>query len=410
MGCTYGKPCLKPVFSRTANGFALAQKNLSDQDGQKVYIDAEWELLVLDILHSFESQWLYTALAALIAVSAALIVHHIGTKIVRRITRFRPVADTLARYSEKPAQFLLPLLALQTTWQSAPNDLILIGTIRHITELALIGALAWLAIRCVAAITEATAILYPVNIADNLHARRIQTQFRVLGRTVIFLITLLSVAAALTTFPGVRQVGTGLLASAGVAGLAIGFAAKPVLGNLLAGLQIAITQPIRLDDVVIVEGEWGRIEEITGTYVVVQLWDQRRLVVPLQWFIEHPFQNWTRISSEIIGSVFIWVDYRMPIAPLRAEVARICDSSEKWDRRVCVTQVTDASERAIQVRILMSTTNSDRGWDLRCHLREELIAFVQREYPQYLPQLRIETGFQNPEATKTQSDQNQQAV
>lgn len=346
---------------------------------------------MMELANMIEHRWIYTGVAALLAVLAALIVHRVGATVAHQITQSRPLVNTLIRFAAKPVQIALPLLALQTVWQSAPNDLLLIEATRHVTALALIGTLTWLAVRCVDAMAEATAMLYPVDAADNLHARRIQTQFRVLAQTLRFLIVLIGASAALMTFPGVRQIGTGLLASAGVAGLVVGFAAKPVLGNLLAGLQIAIAQPIRLDDVVIIEGEWGRIEEITGAYVVVHIWDQRRLVVPLQWFIEHPFQNWTRTSSEIIGSVFLWLDYRMPLAPLRTEVERVCKNTQEWDHRVCVTQVTEANERSMQVRVLVSTADSSLCWDLRCRVREELISFIQREYPQYLPRLRIET-------------------
>jgi small-conductance mechanosensitive channel len=192
------------------------------------------------------------------------------------------------------------------------------------------------------------------------------------------------------TIPGVRQVGTSLLASAGVAGLAVGFAAKPVLSNLIAGLQIALTQPIRLDDVVIIEGEWGRIQEITGTYVVVRIWDDRRLIVPLNWFMENPFQNWTRTSSQLLGSVFLWVDYGVPLEPLRQELQRLCDKAPEWDRRVCLLQVTDTNEKAMQLRVLVSTADSGRGWDLRCRVREGLLKFLQEHYPQCLPRLRGE--------------------
>jgi small-conductance mechanosensitive channel len=229
-----------------------------------------------------------------------------------------------------------------------------------------------------------------VDVADNLHARRVLTQARVLGRTASVLIVLLGLAAALMTLPQVRQVGASLLASAGLAGLALGLAAKPVLSNLIAGVQIALTQPIRLDDVVIIEGEWGRIEEITGTYVVVHVWDERRLVVPLNWFIEHPFQNWTRASAQIVGTVFLWLDYRVPMAPLREELARLCREAPEWDRRVCVLQVTDASERALQLRALVSSADSGRNWDLRCRVREGLLAFVQANFPQALPRWRGE--------------------
>jgi small-conductance mechanosensitive channel len=204
-------------------------------------------------------------------------------------------------------------------------------------------------------------------------------------------VLIFGIALILMTFPAVRQIGTSLLASAGLAGLAAGFAAKPVLGNLIAGLQIAISQPIRIDDVVIVEGEWGRIEEITGTYVVVKIWDERRMVVPLQYFIEKPFQNWTRSTSSIIGSVFLWVDYSVPLEALRAETRRLCEEiPHLWDGRVEVLQVTDTSDKAMQLRILLSSVDSSRNWDARCYVRERLITFVNNRYPECLPQLRAE--------------------
>jgi small-conductance mechanosensitive channel len=193
----------------------------------------------------------------------------------------------------------------------------------------------------------------------------------------------------------------GLLASAGLAGLVVGFAAKPLFGNLLAGLQIALTQPIRLDDMVIVEGESGRIEEITGSYVVVALWDERRMVVPLQWFIEHPFQNWTRTSSQITGVVLLWVDFGFPVEALRTELAAICQGAPEWDGRVCVAQVTEATDRAMQIRVLVSSASAGLNWDLRCTVRERLINFLVREYPRYLPQLRTEAPPAAPQQTAT---------
>ena len=175
-----------------------------------------------------------------------------------------------------------------------------------------------------------------------------------------------------------------------VIGLIAGFAARPVLGNMIAGLQIGLSQPIRIQDVVIVEGEWGVIEEITRAYVVVRIWDDRRLIVPLQYWVEKPFQNWTRSSAELTGTVTLWVDYRLPLEPLRQALRQACESSRDWDGRTCLLQVTEAGERAMQLRALVTAANAPQAWDLRCHVRERLIDFVQREYPQYLPRLRLE--------------------
>ena len=184
--------------------------------------------------------------------------------------------------------------------------------------------------------------------------------------------------------------GATLLASAGILGLVAGIAARPVFGNLIAGLQIALAQPIRLDDVVIVEGEWGRIEEITSTYVVVRVWDERRLVVPLQWFIENPFQNWTRTSAQLLGTAFLWLDYRTPMDEVRAQLQRICEEDPRWDGRVCIAQVTDTREHTMEVRLLVSARNSGDLFDLRCVVRERMIDFLERCHPQALPRLRAD--------------------
>jgi len=194
----------------------------------------------------------------------------------------------------------------------------------------------------------------------------------------------------LMSFDEFRQLGTGILASAGLVGLVVGFAAQKTLGNLLAGIQLAITQPIRLDDVVIVEGEWGRIEEITLTYVVVRIWDLRRLVLPIGYFLERPFQNWTRVSADILGTVFLYVDYTVPVDAIRAELERIVQGSKDWDGEVCGVQVTDTSAQGIELRALVSAADASKAWDLRCAVREQLVAFLQREYPAALPRLRGE--------------------
>lgn len=334
--------------------------------------------------------WLEVLVACLIGVLLALVAHHIGSRLLTTLTAPSPMSRNVVRYSRRPAQAVLVMLALQFAMHAAPDALHGIALARHATALLLIVFLTWLATRMVAAVANAVIAAHPVDVADNLNARRIHTQSRVLAQALTAMITLIGVSAALMTFPSVRQFGASLLASAGVAGLVVGFAAKPVLGNLLAGLQIALTQPIRLDDVVIVEGEWGRIEEITGTYVVVRVWDQRRLIVPLQWFIEHPFQNWTRASADILGSVFLWVDYALPLQPLRAEAQRLCSEAEEWDGRLCQVSVTESGERAMQLRVLVSSADSSRNWDLRCKLREGLIDFIQRHHPDSLPRLRTE--------------------
>jgi len=351
-----------------------------------------------------------TLIAAVLVTLVLTLAGRLITALMRRLGRGFLFTRELSRHVDRPLRWLLPLFGLQAVWTAAPDDLALIGGARHVTSLLIVAGFTWLGLQAVRAMEQVILKSNPVDIADNLRARRIQTQTRVLIRTLSFFVLLIGASAILMTFPAARQFGTSLLASAGLAGLAAGFAARPVLGNLIAGLQIAITQPISLDDVVIVEGEWGRIEEITGAYVVVRIWDERRLVVPLQWVIENPFQNWTRSSSSLIGSVFVWCDYGLPLEPLREEVKRLCaEVPELWDGRVCVLQVTDANERAMQLRVLASSLDSSRNWDLRCYLREHIIAFIGREHPQALPRVRAElTGQNSPAKPPTQFHDPQQ--
>lgn len=335
--------------------------------------------------------WGLTLVSAVIAMVAAWLVFQTGAAVVRRAVARSPSASLVTQSARKPAAYVLPLLALQFVLRAAPDDLSGIGLARQFTTIVLIAAVTWLVVRIVQSCGDAVILSRPIeNISDNLMARRIQTQTRVVTRMVTGMVVLIGVALALMTIPDVRQIGTSLLASAGVAGIAAGLAARPVLGNLIAGLQIAFSQPIRLDDVVIVEGEWGRIEEITSTYVVVRIWDERRLIVPLQYWIEKPFQNWTRSSAQLLGTVFLWVDYRMPLRPIRDALQRVCEGSPLWDGRVCLVQVTDFSEKSMQLRCLVSTADSGKGWDLRCLVREELMSMMQKDYPEYLPRLRAE--------------------
>lgn len=349
----------------------------------------------LDFLLQWENHITEPALRTLMAASFVVVLlsvfGRVLTAVMLRLGRGFLFTKAVSEQLEKPIRILLPLLGLQTVLTAASDDLVLIGATRRITTLLIIGCFTWLAMRLLRSVEQFVRLKNPVDITDNLRARQIQTQSRVLLRTLSFFVLLIGAAAMLMTFPAARQFGASLLASAGLAGLAVGFAARPVLANLIAGIQIAITQPIRLDDVVIVENEWGRIEEITGTYVIVRIWDDRRLVVPLQYFIEQPFQNWTRRNSSIIGSVFFWVDYSLPLEPLREELRRLCvEVPDLWDGRVIVLQVTDTSEKSIQLRVLVSSPDSSRNWDLRCHLRENLIGFIQRQFPHCLPMLRAD--------------------
>lgn len=334
--------------------------------------------------------WFPPLLAALIAVPLALVAHRVFGVVLERVTRSMPALHAMLLAVKLPAQVVLPLIALQAVWQAAPDDLRFIGNVRHLNGLALIAAGTWLAIGAVNGFAEGMVKQHPSNVRNNLQARRVLTQARVLARTANSVLLVAGAALMLMTFPGARQVGASLLASAGVIGIVAGLAAKPVFSNLIAGLQIALAQPIRLDDVLVVEGEWGRVEEITGTFVVLRIWDDRRLILPLTYFIEHPFQNWTRHDSALLGSVFLSVDYGMPLAPLRAELERILKAAPEWDGRFFNLRVTDATERTMQLRVLCTAASSALAFDLRCTVREGLIDFMQREYSQFLPRVRVD--------------------
>lgn len=231
---------------------------------------------------------------------------------------------------------------------------------------------------------------FEIDSADNLLARKHVTQVRILRRIADTLITIIAIAAMLMTSESVRRYGISLLASAGAAGLVAGLALQPLLKNLFAGIQLAVTQPIRIDDALLVEGEWGNVEEITSTYVVVRIWDLRRLILPLSYFIEKPFQNWTRESANLIGSIMLFLDYRAPMEAIRARVQDLVERSPLWDRQVVNVQVTDARETTIQVRILASARNSSQAWDLRCYIREQIIQFLQDQHPEALPRTRAQ--------------------
>lgn len=294
------------------------------------------------------------------------------------------------RIIKSPLRFLVPTLCISAVIPLLRLPERARGFISHFIQILLIALFGWVAVKIVYIVRDALLNHYDISARDNLHARSMYTQMRVIANVIVVLIVLLSVSFILMSFSEVRQIGVSLLASAGILGIVIGFAAQKTLGNLIAGIQIAIAQPIRLDDVVIIEGEWGWIEEITLTFVVVRIWDLRRLVVPISYFLEKPFQNWTRTSADLLGTVFIYTDYTVPVKEVRNELTRILQNCPNWDKKVNVLQVTNATEKTVELRALMSAVDSPTAWNLRCEVREKLLEFLQQRFPECLPRIRIE--------------------
>lgn len=259
----------------------------------------------------------------------------------------------------------------------------------HINTLLIIFSVTWIATRFIKGGGYYLQSKLDVNVSDNLSARKKLTQIKVLIGLVNTLVILIAIAIGLLTFDKARAIGVSLLTSAGIIGIVVGFAAQKSLGLILAGIQIAFTQPIRLDDVVFVEGEWGRIEELTLTYVVVKIWDERRMILPVTWFLEKPFQNWTRTNSALIGSIFLYVDYSFPVKSLRDIMPGILKGNKNWDGRVWNVQVTNTTEKYKELRILLSSSDSSKNWDLKTDVREQLIEYINENYPGSFAYLRI---------------------
>ena len=328
----------------------------------------------------------------LVVMLIGLLLYLLFWRIVRGFARHTSsvLDDSLLAHCRRPTVALFPLTAI---YLARPLLAVQLGDeptayLAAILEVLLTLNAAWVLIRLLSVAEDVVARRFDVSASDNLRARAVHTQFRIIRRIAAVVIGLLTAAILLASSEDFRELGTGILASAGVVGLVVGFAAQKTLGNLLAGIQIAITQPIRLDDVVIVEGEWGWIEEITLTFVVVRVWDLRRVVLPIGYFLENPFQNWTRVSAEILGTVCLYLDYTAPVAAIREELQRIAGQSPLWDGNVCGVQVTDASAQTLEVRALVSAVDSGKAWDLRCEVREGLIAFLQANHPDCLPKVR----------------------
>lgn len=335
------------------------------------------------------------ATAAVLLVGAgliALLLHAAILALLRRaLGERRPFLRTALRATKEPTRLALLLVALVIALPATPLSGDTQSYLARLLTLATICLLGWAAATVLHIGADLYLLRFRLDVADNLLARKHVTQIRVLVRALDVVIALATIGFALMTFDAVRQFGVTLFASAGVAGIIAGFASRPILTNFIAGVQIAVSQPIRIDDAVIVENEWGNVEEITFSYVVVRLWDWRRMVVPLSYFIEKPFQNWTQIGGELIGTVFLYVDPTAPVQTIREKLTEIAAQSKLWNGKVVNLQVSDCSETAIQLRALVSADSASAVWDLRCEVREKLIEFLQRQYPSALPRRRYET-------------------
>ncbi|MEU5726816.1 mechanosensitive ion channel domain-containing protein [Micromonospora sp. NPDC047738] len=336
-----------------------------------------------------------TAVAALAAAAAALLLVEVVHRVARRLGRRSVLMTELTEHSHRPFQVAATVFAGQLGVRF--GTLYAVGSpwrqvVLHVLVLALIVAAAWLVASLLVVIEDTALARFRVDVPNNRHARRVRTQVVMLRRLTIAVIVILTVGVMLMTFPAVRGIGAGVLTSAGVAAAVAALAAQSLLGNVFAGLQLAFSDAVRLDDVVVVEGEWGRIEELTLSYVVVQIWDDRRLILPTSYFTRTPFQNWTRTEAAVLGTAEFDVDWAIPVQAMREELRRLCESTELWDGRVCVLQVTDATGGMVKVRALVSAADAGSLWDLRCLVREHLVAWVRDQRPAALPRLRTEVG------------------
>ncbi len=328
----------------------------------------------------------------LLSILAGLLFYRVAFSVLRRMANRTDNRwdDIFVRHLQGPLRLLAPLLALLLVVPSLHLPAGVIEIIHQLLSLGFIAGMAWVVISGIYVLRDLVLDRFSLHEKDNLKARAIYTQVNGLLKVALFVTVVITVASMLMTFESVRQIGVSLLASAGIAGIIIGFAAQKSLSTLFAGIQLAITQPIRIDDVVIIEGEWGQIEEITLTYVVVRIWDLRRLVVPISNFIEKPFQNWTRVTANLLGTVYLYADYSVPVEEVRAQLHRFLQESEHWDGQVWGLQITDSTERTMELRALMSAQDASRAWNLRCEIREKLLTWLQQNYAGSLPRLRTE--------------------
>ncbi|WP_424812982.1 mechanosensitive ion channel family protein [Roseococcus sp. YIM B11640] len=340
---------------------------------------------------SWAPSWLVSVAVLATMLVLALMAHRALFRIITRLVEQRDLFwRSLVQRIEGPTRLAFVVVGLSVGASLAPFTFDEAALMRHILAICFVCLVGWVAMTTLHIWTTVYLRRFKLDSEDNLLARKHVTQSRILQRVAGIMIVIITASVVLMTFDGVRQYGVSLLASAGAAGIVFGLALQPVLRNLISGVQLAVTQPIRLDDAVIVEGEWGNVEEITATYVVVRLWDWRRMVLPLTYFIEKPFQNWTRENASLIGTVMLYVDYTAPVVDMRAKLEEIARASRLWDRQVVNMQVTDFKPDVMEVRMLISASTAPRTFDLRCEVREKMIAWLQTEHPQALPRQRAQ--------------------
>ena len=342
-------------------------------------------------------------LAVAIAAAAAVILVEIVHRVVKRLGRRSALLNDLATTAHKPFLATVTIFAVQQAVRGFAGDFSGRAAVLHALVILVIAAVAWLVAALLLVLEDVALARWRTDVPDNMKARRVRTQVVMLRRVTVVAIVVLTVGVMLMTFPGVRALGASLLASAGLISVIAAVAAQSTLGNLIAGLQLAFSDAVRIDDVVVVEGEWGRIEELTLTYVAVQIWDDRRLILPTSYFTTKPFQNWTRTGSAVLGTAEIDVDWSAPVEPMRAELRAVCEGTELWDGRVCVLQVTEATGGMIRLRALVSAHDAGSLWDLRCLVRERLVAWVFEHRQDSLPRLRADVaqGGRTPYAAVT---------
>lgn len=343
-----------------------------------------------------DTAWLPNGFVSIAVLAAAFLVglaiQRFGFRFLTRLVESKDLFwRSLVARTRRPMRLAILTWTLSFGAAIAPLTEDQSTSLRHVLLLCFIIVVGWMAKIALHVWMIVYLRRFKLDAEDNLLARAHVTQSRIAERIAGSMIVAITIAAMLMTFPTVQQYGVSLLASAGVAGIVLGLALQPVLKNILAGIQLAITQPIRIDDALIVEGEWGNVEEITSTYVVIKLWDWRRMILPLSYFIERPFQNWTREGAALIGTVMIYLDYAVPVSAIRRKAEEIAAASQLWDRRVVAVQITDFRENVMEIRVLISASNAPKTFDLRCEMREKMIEFIQKEYPASLPRVRAET-------------------